>query len=754
MVKKSLQVFIAFFVLPLLTNQAWAQPDDQVMVKSSGESYLSYPWAGGINAAQFGAIDLNLDGLDDLVVFDRHGDRKMCFINNGISNNVDYTYRPEYADLLPDLVKWAIFADYDGDGKKDIFTCMSGYGSMMVYKNISTSSLKFQLVVAPLNSLQGDNYINLYVSDVDYPGIADLDNDGDLDIVSFWVLGTFVSYHRNMSMEKYGTADSLDFKLEEYCWGNFGESDESNKIYLDTCFQKDLASETQARKTRHSGSTFLMLDFNQDSVLDLLLGDIDYPGLYALYNDGNKFNAHIGSYDTIFPATSEKVELYSFPAAAYIDVDNDDKKDLLVSPFDPTLESAENKHSVWYYSNSGSNDKPVFTLASKNFLQSEMIDRGSGAYPVLFDWNKDGLLDLFVGNFGIFDHAYYDNFKRLYCVYYSRIAYYQNTGTAQQPQFQLMDDDFGGLSALKKTGFKPAFADLDGDGDVDFLSGYDGGRLISVINNGENFDISDTNYMDIDVGNFSKPQFFDLNKDGLPDLIIGEEDGTLNFYQNTGNQNNPQFELVSDNLGGVNVTNTELSYTGYSVPYFFHNDLDETCLLVGSEDGLIFYFTNIDNNLDGEFTLSDGLADLLDTTAISFDRGTRTAVAIADISGDGIPEMIAGNYSGGLEYFNGNAGVSPGFDEYHAKGKKQLMVFPNPAQNEIHFQMVQKEINDITIEIITINGKIILNNKMHMLSEPIENIDISGLKNGIYIIKVIDNTNIYIGKFIVSKPVK
>ena len=32
-----------------------------------------------------------------------------------------------------------------------------------------------------------------------------------------------------------------------------------------------------------------------------------------------------------------------------------------------------------------------------------MIEYGRSAYPVLFDYNNDGLLDLFVSSFGKFD---------------------------------------------------------------------------------------------------------------------------------------------------------------------------------------------------------------------------------------------------------------------------------------------------------------------------------------------------------------
>ena len=742
-----LLIGIVFFNL----NDTVAQ---DVRVLNEESEFLSFPWAGGLNAVQFGEIDLNFDGLNDLFVFDRHGNRKLCFINNGVYNNVSYSFRPEYADSLPDLSDWAIFIDYNGDGRNDIFTYSPGWAGMKVYQNVSDNSLKFKLVADPyLKSLYGEMYLNLYVSDVDYPGIADVDDDGDLDILSFWVLGSFVNYHRNMSMEKYGTADSLDFELQEYCWGMFAESDESNKIYLDTCFNQQPFENMDFKQTRHSGSTFLLLDLNQDTIKDLLLGDVDYPGLFSLINDGTRYHAHIGSYDTLFPKNSEKVDLFSFPVAAYIDVNNDTKKDLLVSTFDPQLITSENKNSVWDYNNSGGNDKPFFNLTSKNFLQSQMIDRGSGAYPALFDWDGDGLTDLFIGNFGFYRYSYYDNYT-LISVYQSKIGYYKNTGTSSNPEFQFSNDDFAGLSVLNKTGLSPTFGDLDGDGDPDILVGYDAGKIIFAENKGNNFDLSDTSYFNIDVGDYSAPQLFDLDKDGRSDLIIGEQSGNLNYYRNEGTEGNPDFVYITDSLGKVRVTDIQDPYHGYSTPWFFRDASDVTHLVVGSEDGLIFYYTNIDGNLDGTFTKSDGLADLLDTTGVSFDRGIRTAAAIADISNNGQPEMIAGNFSGGLEYFNGNADVSPGI-VLHPKNKKGIIkIFPNPAGQQISFRLDAYEHDIRSASILNINGKTVIRDIRINNKNQIHTIDIAGLSNGVYLLKVIGKTSIFTGRFLVMNNIQ
>ena len=710
---------------------------------------LDYAWVGGMDAAQYNAVDLNLDGIMDLLVFDRRGNRKLCFINAGVANEISYSYAPSYAELLPPLFEWAKFVDYDQDGRMDIFTYSPGYSSMMVYRNISDDDLKFQRVVYPyLTSFQGGGYVNILVTNADYPGFVDLDDDGDIDILTFWGLGSFLEVHQNMSMEKYGVPDSLDFMQTTFCWGEFAESDESNALYLDTCLGSVSAPmDLIPYADRHSGSTLLFADLDGNGLKDLLLGDVDYPGLLSLYNDGTIEVAHIGRTDTLFPQNNEPIRLFSMPNASLIDVNNDGLEDLLVGVFDPGLQTSRNKKSSWLYLNKGTAEIPAYSFETKAFLQEEMIDRGSGAYPVLYDFDGDGLIDLFIGNFGYYAWSYYDNYT-LKSVFYARIGYYKNVGTFQSPIFQLWDDDFGKLSQLHLTGLIPAFDDLDGDGDADVVVGKEDGRLLKLINNGnETFSLIDEQFSGIDVGFFSAPQLFDLNKDGLKDLIVGERDGNLNYYQNVGTPTAPQFEYVTDSLGKVNVTDYNLSYDGYSVPCFFIDNSGQSALISGSEQGQLMYYTQIDGNLEGKFILTQGLNALLDTSGVNFDRGMRTAAAIGSIRGNGSLQLFAGNYSGGLEFFNGNANVLSYIDA--AKLTSRLTLSPNPAKNRVYIDGA--EFNSVlpAIYAVSVQGKSYPLTAVSNSKNGIE-LDVSMLKQGLYLVVIQDIRTVRTAKLVVT----
>ena len=722
-----------------------------------GES-LKFPWTGGMNSCQFGEIDMNQDGIKDLFVFDRNGNRIMTFINNGTPNTVDYEYSPEYISCFPKLFDWAILIDYNMDGKNDIFTYSPGYASARVYKNISkVGELAFKLVVSPyLTSYQGGGYVNILITYVDYPAISDIDNDGDLDILTFWGLGSFVQMHKNLSMEKYGNADSLDYELSTYCWGRFAENDESNIIYLDTCFMK--GNSFLNKNERHTGSTFLAIDLDNDSDKDLILGDIDYPNIIELTNGGTPDEAFMIRQDTAFPNT-HSLRIFSVPALNYFDVDNDGVSDLLASPFDPSLVTSENYKSSCFYKNTASNEMPVFSFQTKQFLQDEMIDLGAGAYPVFFDYNKDGLTDIFVGNFGYYDHSSYNYWMFLTSYYVSKIAYFENTGTIDNPQFTLLERDFCNFSDLELIASKPTFGDIDGDGSDDMIVGNKEGNLYFYKNqNAPNqkcsFELSDSNFQNIDVGDFSSPQIIDLDNDLLNDLVIGEKGGNINYFKNTGTPTNSIFTLITDSLGKVNVTDYSISYDGYSVPYFFKDNDNKFKLIVGSEQGKIFYFTDIEGNLQNTFRQSDSLAFLVDTTQFEMYNGIRTGATIRDLDNDGYFELITGNYSGGLNFYSrkNKAVVNIGFGELQNNYIENIKLFPNPADESFTIQISEfSENNNTAFLMMDLCGKVILS-KQKITSSQIH-IQTVNYPNGIYFCKIFyddeRNPQVFVNKKIV-----
>ena len=747
---KSNQMLVGLLFLTLslpVCSQLYFTSDNDVKslpeVRGDEKKIIPWPWTGGMNSCQFSEIDMNLDGIKDLFVFDRFGNRKIPFLNGGQAETVDYDYAPEFADAFPAFHDWVILKDYNMDDKPDIFTYSNDFPGIIVYRNISQDQLAFTLEVDSfLTSFQGGGHVNILTTDVDYPAIDDIDYDGDIDILTFWGLGSFVEYHQNQSMELYGVPDSLEFVEVTQCWGRFAENDESNVIYLDTCnSNKDKRVSLFPEKTRHTGSTFLLIDLGNDMDKDLILGDVDYPNPIQLINGGTAEEAFMISQDNEFPSYDKPVRLFSMPAGAYIDVNNNGINDLILSPFDPGLYTSENENSVWLYMNTGENTDPVFSFETKNFLQTDMIDVGSAAYPVFADYNGDGLMDLFIGNYGIYKWSSYTPNMFLESVYWANIALFKNSGTNLQPEFTLVTRNFTDLHSFHLTGTYPAFGDLDGDNDQDMLVGSENGKLlyfqnIAAAGDPMEFTLIDSNYMDIDVGAYSTPQLFRINDGELIDLVVGEENGNLNYYENTGNAEEPVFTFITDSLGGVDLRAPDItfSYTGYSTPCFFHGTDGNKYLLVGSEQGKVFYFSDIENNLTGEFTENDTLYKLIDEESMVINPGIRTGAAIYDLDADGFMEMIVGNFSGGLNFYKGIEGPPvAGMHELNHKDFQGIL-YPNPARDQLNFKCKDHfSDKDIHIEIFDVNGKMAITKSISNICS--FSLDVSDLRNGLYFIR-------------------
>ena len=63
----------------------------------SGSDTLNYAFMGGADLPQWSCIDLNLDGTEDLAIFDRQGNRWITFL----AENNQWIPAPQYAEALP-----------------------------------------------------------------------------------------------------------------------------------------------------------------------------------------------------------------------------------------------------------------------------------------------------------------------------------------------------------------------------------------------------------------------------------------------------------------------------------------------------------------------------------------------------------------------------------------------------------------------------------------------------------------------------
>lgn len=708
---------IIFFISIFSAQGQILYPDTSIRVMSNG-AYLDNPWVGGFNAPHFSEIDLNQDGIMDLFAFDREGDRITLYVNEGTTGKSSYKIAHNYRDRFPEIHDWALLLDYNCDGKNDIISYSYG-GGMEVYKNTSTPSkgLEFELEYSLIYSYYGVNLINLYVSPVNQPVLVDIDGDTDLDVVTFTLGGSNLEYHKNSAMEDYGRCDTMIFTLQAGCWGNFGMSAFSNTAQLGiSCrtSQFEIKNEPQ-NNSRHSGSCLLGLDIDLDNDYDLINGDILGNNLLLLVNGGDNLNANITSQDSIFPSYDVPVDLASFPAAYYLDLNNDNAKDLIIAPCTETI--SKNIDNILFYKNTAGALAPVFELSNDKFLSEDMIEVGTGANVELYDVNKDGLTDMLIGNFGYYSPT---------PPYISGISYYQNVGTTKVPEFNLVTQDFANLNALNLNGIHPCFGDVDGDGDDDMIIG-DADGLVHYFNNTAgagnpvNFVLTEPNYFGIDVGQFSAPYLFDINNDSKLDLIIGERAGNLNYYENIGTQTAADFTLITDSLGYVNVK-IWWDNEGYSDPIFYTNGSGNTELLIGSKRGSVFLYNNITGNVNGNFAL-------VDSVFAGVSEKSRASISRADIDNDGIYDILVGNNAGGVVFYSS---TTVGIED--SPKINAFSIYPNPAKNIVNIQINENSNSKYNnIQVYSVTGQLVHGSSFNTYKTQLNTSD---WPTGVYFIKV------------------
>ena len=364
------------------------------------------------------------------------------------------------------------FADLDDDGDLDFFWGDFFEPSILYLEN--TGSCNEPVLLGDPLPLEVEG--SLSTSGYNAPTLADIDDDGDLDLF-VGVLGG--AFNPNLTTIK-------NFLFYEQVDRNFVQRS-SQFIYT-----LDVGSE----------SIPTLADLDDDGDLDLLVSnkiDSEDPYTARMYQFENIGSAQDPSFQEREPINLFATYHY---APAIGDLDNDGDLDMLVGTW--------NK-GVSFYRNEGSRKEPDFVLVDTTFVK---LTRGSNSTPALADLDGDGDLDLFVGESS------------------GELNFYRNIGTPQEPSFELVSDKFQDIDAGRRS--FPIFADMNEDGKKDLLLGREPGGVLLYIREGNTTDpvfVQDSTFT-LPLPNYSTPSVADIDGDSDLDIFSGGLAGGVIFLEN------------------------------------------------------------------------------------------------------------------------------------------------------------------------------------------------------------------------------
>ncbi|MGY0782380.1 SwmB domain-containing protein, partial [Azospirillum argentinense] len=547
-----------------------------------------------------------------------------------------------------------IFVDIDGDGDLDALIGNDS-GNTVFYRNIGTAA-------APTFTLEGTNPFNLGdVGSNAKPTFADIDGDGDLDALIGRDDGKTVLYRNTTPPPATPTAPTLtagsnsgsttDTLTNVTAPAIVGTAVASSTVVLydgataigtvtadassglwtlstaslsDGTHSLTVTSSNVNGTSTASTALTLTIDTKTPTLTSATLNGTQLTLTYSELLDGAQtpagaFTVMVGGVARTVTAvaTSGKTVTLTLDAGATV------YQSVTVDYTPPgsgakTADAAGNAAGALTGQAVRVAGDPSFVLEATNpFGLNGLFPQ---AKPVFVDIDGDGDLDVLVGNIGI------------------NLQFYRNVGSATAPSFTL-DAATAPFGLSGTTMSTPAFADLDGDGDLDVLVGSNSGSLLFLRNIGTatapSFTLEATNPFGLSTFiPLASPSIADLDGDGDLDILVGSQGGDTLFYRNVGTATAPSFTLVGTNPFGLGNSGGQASPTMVDIDG--DGDLD---ILVGNIIGDTVVYRNVGTATAPSFTL-------VGTNPFGLSNaGMMGAPSIVDIDGDGDLDALVGAFT-------------------------------------------------------------------------------------------------------------
>jgi len=432
----------------------------------------------------------------------------MCFSQSDKQfQRLNYNNPGLLVDLGVGLWAWPIPMDYDGDGDLDLLVSCPDVPFNGVHFFENTTGESFPLFNPPVKI--GPSVKNIQVSYVNgaprylLPGgeITELTAGTEAHLTELFPMDTFNQLHKKIRFSQWKYVD----------YENDGDLDIVVGIQDGEDYGWDNAYNEKGEWTNGSlhGLVYLVENINGKFILN---GQIQAGG--------------------------KPIDVYGAPSPNFEDFDNDGDLDIICGEFIDKF--------TWF-ENTGTREKPVYTsgkyLKNKDgiiAMDLEMI------IPVAIDWDKDGDIDLIVGDED------------------GRVAFVENSGevfdrmpvfrTPRYFQQKAQDVKFGALAT-------PFSTDWDNDGDEDLICGNSAGYIgfIENLDGGNPPSWAKPVYLSagekvirIQAGESGSIQgpceskwgytvltVADWNNDGLKDIIANSIWGKVVWFENVGKKGAP-----------------------------------------------------------------------------------------------------------------------------------------------------------------------------------------------------------------------
>ncbi len=645
------------------------------------QHYLDFPFDGP-DCVEI--VDVNKDGLNDIVACSKFEDMAVWFENKGFNNYVGH--------IIGDNVGGARSihaADFDLDGDYDFVIACWNDSKVIVYENIGPEQYKEVLIEGNAGGTRAC-------------GINDIDNDGDMDIVYGSNGGELALYinNGNMNFAKHSIPSAIG---DGYRFISFGDVNKDGLPDIVTATWNDGAIYLHLNQGGYNFSTQNVIsssqcmcakpvDFDKDGDVDIIWCAYGSSQVGFLKNDGsgNFTNSNIagvnGAYylsiadidkdndndiyvssfsdntvywiETTSPGNYQKRAIFNNAVQSHCvvttDFDKDGDMDAVSASPGPALNGLGN---IVFHENKGGK----FTNTIINTQMYSTIDLVTG------DFDKDGDVDVigasyYSENIVLYENVYPKKYsprvlieglvglRKLNSVDFNndglfdlvsvswwdnKVALHINQGNMKFKTILL--DTFSRKNEMNETKRRPCWCetvDLDKDGDLDIVVAYYGSDEVIWYKNMGGYKFQ-TVVITHNTNGIECVKVCDLDKDGDLDLVTASwEDNKVSWFENTGGNNYVE-----------RVISTDVDYASSAFCEDMDLDGDIDILATAFNGDKLYWFEN-----DGKQTFYRHLiSNQVD--------GARTVIA-ANLDNQGKPEVVCASWWGcDVKWFNNFGGA-------------------------------------------------------------------------------------------------